>query len=309
MATEGSHDLSFRASETTLSFLLPTPIHRTINMPIRPLLAHRTLRGLMAALALGLVPPAVMFGQGLASVEDTLYTEVLIAGSNVSSTLVILRANGLAHSIGSRVSGPGVNYQTKFTPSQELTYVYTPPTEAEPSQATLQFAGGTGAPLGGVLSFQTPKSGSIAASTSFAFKTRFEHTSAANVSNRFWIRPGETGITGFVLDKPRLVLVRGIGPGLTGFGVPAVAADPSITVFTDDEATHANDDWDTGSGPDAQAMAWLFGLVGAFRLTHGSTDAALHGTFGAGAHTVHVHVPDTAAPGEVLTEVYVIPFD
>ena len=60
-----------------------------------------------------------------------------------------------------------------------------------------------------------------------------------NLSTRASIIPGGTGlIAGFVIEgtnnngSPQPVLVRGIGPGLTPFGVQGALADPNLQLFS-----------------------------------------------------------------------------
>lgn len=92
------------------------------------------------------------------------------------------------------------------------------------------------------------------------------------------------------------LLVRGIGPGLSAFGVPECLADPAIRVFSDQTLVAENDNWDAGLAP-------AFAQVGAFSLTRDSRDAALLVTLAPGNYTVQVAgVADQV--GEALVEVY-----
>ncbi len=85
----------------------------------------------------------------------------------------------------------------------------------------------------------------------------------------------QTLIVGFVVggagtSGPKPLLVRGVGPALTAFGVGGVLADPKIEIYN--AATvkiFENDNWIAGD-------AATFASVGAFALTTGSRDAALY---------------------------------
>jgi hypothetical protein len=90
-------------------------------------------------------------------------------------------------------------------------------------------------------------------------------TGAATLIVGVTIGGGATGAT-----TP--VLLRAIGPALTGFGVSDVLADPLLTLFQGATAVASNDNWGGGS-----ALANTFASVGAFGLAPAtSKDAALY---------------------------------
>ena len=129
--------------------------------------------------------------------------------------------------------------------------------------------------------------------------------SLINVSARMQITGGDgVLIAGFVIggNAPKTVLIRGVGPGLTAFGVPGVLADPQITVFSGSSMVASNSSWGTGSTTAAQLSA-TFSQVGAFPLTAGSHDAALVLTLQPGAYTVEVTSVSNST-GIALVEVY-----
>lgn len=113
-------------------------------------------------------------------------------------------------------------------------------------------------------------------------------------------------IPGFVLQGPghTLLLVRGIGPGLTRFGVPDVLQDPVITLYAGDTAIAANDSW--SSQATGAAVALTAEHVGAFEIPEGSSDAALLVTLQAGTYTVHASGAGETS-GTALVELYVVP--
>ncbi|MFO1448346.1 MAG: hypothetical protein U1F61_28340 [Opitutaceae bacterium] len=105
-------------------------------------------------------------------------------------------------------------------------------------------------------------------------------------------------IAGFVTtgSGTTTALVRGIGPGLTQFGVNEVMSDPRVVVVADGKATADNDQWDAG-------LSSRFAQVGAFALPEGSRDAALETNVGPGAYTALV-VPGANDHGSGLVELY-----
>lgn len=126
-----------------------------------------------------------------------------------------------------------------------------------------------------------------------------------NISTRAWVAAGESvAIAGFTIaDRPRTLLVRGVGPSLAAFGVTNAIADPVITVFRRNMPIYESTDW--GQWEKAEKIA-AAELVGAFALQDGSKDAALLIELGPGAYTVHMGI-ESGGPGVGLVEVYVLP--
>jgi len=104
-----------------------------------------------------------------------------------------------------------------------------------------------------------------------------------------------TLIAGFTLGGgDRSVLVRGIGPALTAFGVPGALADPVLTLFRGPSAIATNDNWSIVDGR----------ALGAFPLASGSRDAAIAIALTSGGYTAQVSTDAPATPGEALAEIY-----
>ena len=126
----------------------------------------------------------------------------------------------------------------------------------------------------------------------------------ANISTRAQTGAGSAVLTaGFVIgpgpDKP--VLIRAIGPTLSGFGVSGSLADPVLTVFNSAGAIIAtNDNWGGTT-----ALSSAFTSVGAFPLTAASKDSAVVATLAPGNYTAQVAGVGTAT-GIALVEVYEI---
>jgi hypothetical protein len=114
----------------------------------------------------------------------------------------------------------------------------------------------------------------------------------------------ETLIAGFTIEGTvKQVLVRGIGPRLTSFGVAGALADPRIVVFDSAGRTVAeNDNWGAIGDSDTELVTAATAKVGAFPLPL-SRDAALLRVLPPGAYTVHVSGVG-GATGIALLEVY-----
>ncbi len=124
-----------------------------------------------------------------------------------------------------------------------------------------------------------------------------------NLSSRVRISAADPVlITGFVIggSESKQVLVRGIGPALTGFGIQGVLANPRIRIYRGSEIVAENDNWSTTA--DAGALAATFSRLGAFALANNSADAALVITLPPGAYTAQVS--DIGGTGVALAEIY-----
>ena len=113
-------------------------------------------------------------------------------------------------------------------------------------------------------------------------------------------------IAGFVVggDQPVMLLIRGVGPALTPFGVSGALADPQLKIF--DSAGNliaANDNW---GDADPATLASTAQSVGAFALPAGSRDATLLLKLAPGAYTAQLSgVANTTGVG--LIELYAVP--
>ena len=130
-----------------------------------------------------------------------------------------------------------------------------------------------------------------------------------NVSARTQVGTGASAlIAGFVIGgtTPCKVMIRGIGPTLTGYGVPGALADPYLELFLQGASTpmNTNDDWSTAAN--AAAVQAAVTQVGAFALTNGSKDAVLLVTLQPGVYSAKVSgVNNTTGVG--LVELYEVP--
>ena len=127
-----------------------------------------------------------------------------------------------------------------------------------------------------------------------------------NLSTRAQIDTGGNLTVGFVLggQSARTVLVRGIGPSLSQFGLTGLMEDPRLELFNNNNGQRiaANDDW-AGSLEISTAAA----SVGAFGLIGGtSKDAVLLVTLPPGPYSARINGANGAG-GAAIVEVYEVP--
>jgi sugar lactone lactonase YvrE len=144
-----------------------------------------------------------------------------------------------------------------------------------------------------------------------------EYQRLVDISTRGPVTAGEGVLVGGFMvtgNSPKKVLVRGVGPGLTAYGVPGALADPLLKVYDSTGAAVAqNDQWEistpltaaqTSASPADLSAA--FTSTGAFALAHGSKDAALIVVLAPGAYTAVVSGVG-GQTGVALVEIYEIP--
>jgi outer membrane protein assembly factor BamB len=126
-----------------------------------------------------------------------------------------------------------------------------------------------------------------------------------NLAVRTFAGAGDsTLIVGFVVgggSGSRSLLVRGVGPTLTNFGVTGVLTNPRIAAYAGSSVMAENDDWRTAAN--WSTIASTATAVGAFPLAENSLDAALFNTFPARPYTVHV-AGSGGGTGIALMEAY-----
>jgi hypothetical protein len=107
----------------------------------------------------------------------------------------------------------------------------------------------------------------------------------------------KVGIGGFIItgNTPKHVLVRAIGPSLTGFGVPNVLSDPELELHGPGAfATITNDDWKQTQAVEIQATAIP---------PTNDLESAIVATLAPGAYTAIVK-GNANTSGVALVEVY-----
>lgn len=126
-----------------------------------------------------------------------------------------------------------------------------------------------------------------------------------NVSARTQVAGGDNVlIAGFVIGggTARTVLIRAAGPGLSGFGVGGVLADPKLTLFRDATRLAENDNW-----PSSPEVVSAFATTGAFPFVARARDAVLLVTLPPGAYTAQVSGVSPTVSGVALVEIYTLP--
>ena len=128
-----------------------------------------------------------------------------------------------------------------------------------------------------------------------------------NLSTRGAVGTGSDAMfAGFVItgEATQRVLIRGIGPTLTGFGVEGALADPILRLRQESELVASNQDW-SASGNTAEIISTTL-TVGGFPLDSRSDDAVLLVDLAPGLYTVELSGVD-GGTGVGLVEVYRVP--
>jgi sugar lactone lactonase YvrE len=198
-------------------------------------------------------------------------------------------------------TGPNLAYQWQANgtpiPGATRSVLLAPPS-AGPGQVTYSVA------IGNSVGFATP--GAPPARVVYAATSSPGRISNLSIRSTAGTA-AQTLITGLVLSgggpgASSPYLFRGIGPGLTPFGVAPVLVDPALTVSSGaNSAVGFNDDWGG-----TRALADAFASVGAFALAPASRDAALIAPLTDGAYTVGVSGKDDIR-GLALAEIYALP--
>lgn len=129
----------------------------------------------------------------------------------------------------------------------------------------------------------------------------------SNVSARAGVGTGDgVLIVGLVVsgDDPVTVLIRGVGPTLSDYGVGGVLADPELKLFRQGstDPIQTNDNWGGST-----ELSSAFSTAGAFDLTAtDSTDAAMLVELTAGVYSAQVSGVG-GSTGVALVELYIMP--
>lgn len=131
----------------------------------------------------------------------------------------------------------------------------------------------------------------------------------ANLSTRGLVGAGERIlIAGFVVQGTgrKSLLVRGVGPGLTSFGVPGALAEPRVSVVSAaGRMLLSAGAWEAAGPASASAVAAVGQRLGAFALAPGSKDSAVVTALDPGSYSVWVEGVGVGGTGGVaLVEIY-----
>ncbi len=201
-------------------------------------------------------------------------------------------------------AGSPVTFSVSATSSLPLTYQWRHNGTDIPGAITavLGIARAQAADAGSYTVVVSTSAGSL---TSAAATLTIGASRLGNLSVRSTAGTGsDTLIVGCVVGQgdPVSLLLRGVGPSLTGFGVTGVLPDPVLTLVDANNSTVAtNDNWFGGTNVN-QTVA-VTTRVGAFALGATSLDAALVANLTPGSYSAVVTGKD-AAPGIALMEAY-----
>jgi hypothetical protein len=154
---------------------------------------------------------------------------------------------------------------------------------------------------GAVLTVNSPgEIGLIAAAPTPPAPSAIVQSRLINLSVRAFTAPGpETLTAGFVVSGGnKSVLIRGIGPTLTEFGVNGVISDPQLSLFSNGDLLETNSGWGNST-----TLANEFAALGAFALPANSTDAAIFTSLAPNSYSAEV-TSLSGASGVALLEVY-----
>jgi hypothetical protein len=131
-----------------------------------------------------------------------------------------------------------------------------------------------------------------------------DNSRMSNIATRGNVTPSSPMIAGFVVTQyAKTVLIRGVGPTLSLFGVSTACPDTQISLFSGQTVIATNADW--GQNSNLSDLGTATAQVGAFALGAGSRDSAMLVTLEPGAYTVLVGAQGTTG-GEALVEVYLV---
>ena len=127
----------------------------------------------------------------------------------------------------------------------------------------------------------------------------------ANISTRAYVGVGASiEIGGFIISgsQPKQVLIRGLGPALTPYGVSGALPDPELKIFSGQSQIASNDDWSSDSA-NSTSVTTATTQLQITPFPDGSKDAALVVTLAPGGYTAQL-TGKNSATGIGLIEVY-----
>lgn len=237
----------------------------------------------------------------------TLGTTLPIVGTYIPSASIAAApapANPVTSNSTAATSTPEATTTTSSSAGTTPTgQVATTPETATGSTASIVSASTAPAPTGATTnSTAVVTPANVAATPATSTSAASGNARLVNLSARASVTDGDADrsfIAGFVVSgtAPKRMLLRAIGPALTGYGVSSVVANPQLRVFdSHGKVVSENDDW---SGADVSSTATA---VGAFALPNGSHDAAMTVTLQPGSYSFQV-MPN-GGNGVAMAEIY-----
>lgn len=154
--------------------------------------------------------------------------------------------------------------------------------------------------------YQSDHSGSSSGSSGFDVIPFVGRAGIVNASNRAYIKPGKTCITGFVAEglEKRFYLIRAIGASLRDLGVESVN-QTSFSLYQNDRQIAVGSTY-IEPGPLQNGFDGLFTLAGAFPIKAGVGESLTVVQLSPGLYTVVASAG--TSEGDILVEVYQMGF-
>ncbi len=262
------------------------------------------------------VPPGCFINTYTGGITGTptiagVYTETISAtnaGGTGSATLVVT-ITPLSQTITFPAPATMVANAAPFTlaatSSSGLPITYTVlsgPATVSGNTVTLTGAAGT-------VTIQASQGGNLAYSAASNASVSFQVTAVpkpvlVNLSARSVVTPTSPMTAGFIISgtTSKTLVLRGVGPGLSSFGLGAspLLARPQLTLMdVNGNVLATNAGWGGST-----ALTSVFATVGAFPLGSTSADSALTATLAPGIYTMKLSDAATDAGGLALAELY-----
>ncbi len=152
-------------------------------------------------------------------------------------------------------------------------------------------------------SYSVRVTNAVGSVTSAAVALTVRFSRLTNLSTRGFVPAGGALTPGFYIrgTEPKSLLVRGVGPTLSLFGVGTALSAAKLDVIAQDSSTvvASNSNWSS-----APSLSAVFAKVGAFPLAADSKDAAVQTSLLPRSYTVRVTPGDPALSGVTLAEIY-----
>lgn len=310
LSTSNANGTSTSVLVLTIGAATTQPVGRLVNLSSRAQLA--TNKSFIAGFAIGGTSSKTVLlravGPGLSSFG--------VAGTLASPRLRLYDSSGKLRAENS-VWGGGIAQRTLFAQLGAFPLAVTS-TDAvvvvtlEPGAYSMEIADAgvyaDGVTGGGVVLAEIYDAGETAPASA---------SRLLNLSVRAQAGAGAATLTtGFVYSgaTPKRLLVRGVGPALSAYGVQSPITDPLVSVYdARNILLSRNDNWGTPvtvnsaqPAPTAADLTAASGVAGAFLLPNGSLDAATIVTVPGGIYTTQV-TGAGGAGGEALLEIYELP--
>jgi len=296
------------------NYLAAAPVSATFNIIAANPLLDVSIYGSVTAAQPAIVAGFVLAGSGskpvvVRGVGPTL-TALGVTGALAAPTLQLSGSGGLILSNGGWAGSSALS--TLFAQVGAFPLVTG---SIDAAATTTLGAGSYSLQVGG----PTGTTGSVLAEVYDASANPSAQTLAiVNVSSLGSVAPGSPLTAGFVIggSTPVQLLVRGVGPGLSAFGIGGGLTAPALSLYTNKGVLLAqNAGWATPvtvnaayPGAAASAIAAATVTAGAFNLTAGSTDSVLLVTLPPGAYSAQVSAGSSGGSAAVgLIEVYEVP--